>query len=102
MLSKEKLQEALEVRVAELMAEQVYQRLKTDLQEQWDKVIYELATTRKNNEHLKESIGNFINYTNRLQELIQQLEAKEKITTENQRKAAEILKAATKEMGLSE
>jgi len=102
MLSKEKLQDIIDNHIAEALAEQVFTRIQSSLQEQWDKVVYELASTRKNNERMKESIGSLVDYTRRLEALIERLEAKTKISEENQRKATEILRVATKELGLSE
>jgi 6-pyruvoyl-tetrahydropterin synthase len=99
MLSKEKLLEAVDTYIVELMAEQICAYIRKDLQEQWDKVIVELVSTRKSNEYLKESVAELQRNNVRLERLFEQFEAKTKLDEEKQRKQIALLDVALKETG---
>jgi len=88
--------------VANLIAEQVYQRIKKDLQLQWDTVITELVNTRKVTENTKATLAESQRQNSRLEQIIFQKESELQTTQTTQAKAAKILDKALEELGLGE
>lgn len=92
MLSEEKLQESVNTHIAKLLAKQVMEQLREDLQNQWDMVIFELASTRKSLEQVKKQLVTQEQHNTRFEEAMQQLEAKGKGDEETRQLKQETLK----------
>ena len=102
MISKEKLQEV----TSDYLALAIAKEVAVQLQEKWDVVLSELVSTRKSNEHLTEKLGQveakFEMQAAAIVEQYQNMNLNIETTRENNRKAALTLKAAAKDLGLSE
>lgn len=95
MVSQEKLRETIDAHLAELLADAIYIRILKDLDEQWNKIASELATSRKTTEQLKETIARLRQNQTDLMSIIEEYIATVKQMQENNKKAAEILKTAS-------
>jgi len=102
LISEEELRKSVNAHVANLLAEQVYRRLKEDLQIQWNNVISELAATRKTSEHMKKALIESQAQLARMETLLNQKEAELQQNRLAQQKASEILDEALKELGVGE
>lgn len=102
MFNKEKLLEAVDMHLTEMLAEQVYQKIQASMQTQWQNVLSELASTRKVNEQLKlELQANQLDHA----KLIETLSRYEAVLQEKQvlnKQAKTLLDAAQKDLGLTE
>ena len=99
MISEEKMQESINSHVANLLAEQVYRKIKADLQNQWSTVIDELATTRRVTENMKTALAESQSLISRLEQLLNQKEAELHQTRRANSKASKILDEALKSLG---
>lgn len=91
MLSAEKMQTSINMKVAELIVEQLADSLKNELQEQWNKVISELVSTKKSNIQLEKAFDALIESNNRVIEFIETLQGQTQKTTDLQAKEERIL-----------
>ena len=99
MLSKEKLLEAVDFHVAELLADQVYVKLKESLATERDMMLQELAHTRKTCEKLDAALTQQTQHADRLEKLLVQKEMLLQQNFEVQRQASKVLVEALKSLG---
>ena len=99
MAHSDSLLESINSHVANLLAEQVYRKIKADLQQQWSTVIDELATTRKATENTKTALAESQSLNSRLEQLLNQKESELIQTRRANQKASKILDEALKSLG---
>lgn len=75
MISDAKLLDAVNGAVAELVAEQVYRKIKADMEEQWNNILSELAYSRKMNVKLQEALDSTQLRAVKVDALIEQVQA---------------------------
>lgn len=102
MLSTEKIGQAVNEKVAELLMEQIALYLETRLKEQWDKIIFELAATRKSNYQLIETFNKLIASNKRLESYVASLQNQIIKNAELQDKEDKLLSFLMKEFGMEE
>ncbi len=102
MISKEKLLEAVDLQLAEMLAEQVYKKLEASMQTQWQDVLSELASNRKITEQLKTELQETQRLRMQLEDTLEKYDA---VISEKQllnKQAKTVLDAAQKDLGLTE
>lgn len=102
MITEEKLRESVDLHLANLLADQVYQRLKEDLQDQWNTVISELVNTRKTLERTKEALNQSETLSKQVQHLAAQLDQRQQKKRELQEKEDKLLTFLIHELGMEE
>jgi uncharacterized lipoprotein YmbA len=92
--------------VAEALSQKIVEQVMTNFAEKWNLVLEELASTRKSNEQLHHTVEQlqaiYSDQTTILGNKLEKATLEMQKTRENNLKASEILKVATKELGLSE
>jgi hypothetical protein len=92
--------------VAEALTQKIAEQLMTNFAEKWNLVLEELSSTRKSNEQLHRTVEQlqaiYNDQTTSLGNKLEKATLEMQKTRENNLKASEILKLATKELGMSE
>ena len=102
MLSQEELKQSMDKHLAGLIVEQLAAHMEQRMQEQWDTVVFELASNRKTNEALKKTLVAQSRQISTLPVLMAATRKALETLQANNRKAAELLKVARKELGFTE
>jgi len=102
MLSKEKMEQTINAAIVELLVEQLALYLEIRLKEHWNKIIYELASTRKSNYKLIEAFNEVINSNRRLEAYATTRQQQTQKTAELQEKEDKLLSFLIKEFSMEE
>lgn len=102
MLSDEQLHKSVNTHIAELLADQVMNRLQETLASQWESIVFELASTRRINEQLKTALQSMQQYCQRLEALVQVAEQNQRRVSEANRRASLVLDEALQKLGVTE
>ena len=102
MINKEKLLEAVDLHLTEMLAEQVYQKIQASMQTQWQDVLSELASNRKVTEQLKLELEESQVDRAKLTETLSRYDAVIREKQALNKQAKTILDAAQKDLGLTE
>ncbi len=98
MLSKEQIEKAVNEQLAQAISEQVFTRL----QEHWNQIINELASTRRSNAQLSQRLEQLENQMKTLTTTKEEITDLIRLNKINSQKALEILNSTSKDLGLSE
>ena len=100
MLSKEKMEQTINTAIVDTLVEQLALYLETRLKEHWDKIIFELATTRKSNYKLTEAFDRFTKSNKQIGDLLEHLQRTSQKTRALREKEDKLLSFLIKEFGM--
>lgn len=98
-MTREKLQESIDLHLSELVADHLFKRINEELEQKWRTVIDELVSTRRTHEQLKTHVETLEANLTRIEHHMQQQEDTIKHTQETQRKAAKLIDEALSQLG---
>lgn len=102
MINEQELQKSINVHIANLMSEQIYRRVKEDLQTQWDTIVNELVSNRKTLRQTQEMLLQNQTLVEQLQTLVDTLQTRAEKTKKLQEKEDHLLSHLIKEFGMEE
>ncbi len=102
MFSKEDFEFNVNSKIAEMIVERLALLLQSRMQDQWNRVVFELASTRKTMERTKEALAQTNKLSNQIQKLTEQLQRDTQKTRSLREKEDRLLTFLLKEFGMEE